>query len=512
MQGSWMERVMLLAAVVLPVAGGLSGRLEWRRAGVALSWAAAASAVALLIVTAATGHSATVGGGTGAGLTGGPLSAFFLVLVTGVGAVVSSYASRYLQSDPTRDRFAGWVGVVVTAMAAVAAAASVGGLVAGWLVAGAAFSVVAGLRTDLPGVTACQRSLRRTLGLGDASLLAAAAIIWAEAGDASLSPASLSAAVHHLGDWRPVVASLVVVAALTRCAQAVFGKWLPMTVSAPTPACALLHAGVVNGGGMLLLRFGPLGVWGPAMVALLMVAGATAVAAAIAAAAQPDVKGQLAFSTMSQMGFMLAECAVGAYGAAALHLAGHGAYKASLFLASGSTVNPPGRPSLAAGSRSRGVVPALVAGAAAAAAAAPGTARGDGAVLTGFSAATALALAWGFFAGRDRAPAAGARGLLWPAVLVGTAAGYGALVASVGRFVSGGLVDGSAAPSVWWLGAVGGGGLLAAAAARSQRWGPTVRAWALDAAAAPPAAPLRRVPSGEAATAWTLSPSTAVAA
>ncbi|MDE3207140.1 MAG: hypothetical protein KGQ66_23295 [Acidobacteriota bacterium] len=511
MQGSWMERVMLLAAVVLPVAGGLSGRLGRRRAGVAVSWAAAASAVALLVVTAATGRTATVGGGTGAGLTGAPLSAFFLVLVTGVGAVVSSYASRYLQSDPTRDRFAGWVGVVVTAMAAVAAAASVAGLVAGWLVAGAAFSLVAGLRTDLPGVTACRRSLRRTLGLGDASLVAAAAIIWAAAGDASLSPASLTVAAGHLGAWRPVVASLVVVGALTRCAQAVFGKWLPLTVSAPTPACALLHAGVVNGGGMLLLRFGPLGVWGPAMVALLVAAGATAVAAAVAAAAQPDVKGQLAFSTMSQMGFMLAECAVGAYGAAALHLAGHGAYKASLFLSSGSTVTRPGRPTVASGSRSRGFVPALVAGAAAAAAA-PGIAHGDGVVLTGFSAATALALAWGFFAGRDRAPAAGTRGLVWPAVLVGTAAGYGALVASVGRFVSGGLVGASSAPSVWWLGAVGGGGLLAAAAARSRRWGPAVRAWALDAAAAPPAAPLRKVSSDRAVTAWSLSPSAAVAA
>ena len=133
------------------------------------------------------------------------------------------------------------------------------------------------------------------------------------------------------------------VAALARCAQGPFGPWLPGTVAAPTPVSALLHAGFVNGGGILLIRTGAIASSSAvAMVVAFAVAAATAVVATAIMAQRSDVKSELAYSTMGQMGFMVAECAVGAFGAGVVHLIGHALYKATLFLGSGAQMPRPG--------------------------------------------------------------------------------------------------------------------------------------------------------------------------
>ena len=140
-----------------------------------------------------------------------------------------------------------------------------------------------------------------------------------------------------------MVALLVVVAALARCAQGPFGPWLPGTVAAPTPVSALLHAGFVNGGGILLIRTGAIASSSSvALVVAFAVAAATAVVATAIMAQRSDVKSELAYSTMGQMGFMVAECAVGAFGAGLVHLIGHALYKATLFLGSGAQMPRPG--------------------------------------------------------------------------------------------------------------------------------------------------------------------------
>jgi len=116
-------------------------------------------------------------------------------------------------------------------------------------------------------------------------------------------------------------------------------QWLPSTIAAPTPVSALLHAGVVNGAGMLLVRLAP--VFGASAVATHLAFAAGAVTAGYATTVmlvRTDVKGNLAWSTAGQMGFMTVQVAIGALPAALLHIVGHGMYKAALFLGAGGSV------------------------------------------------------------------------------------------------------------------------------------------------------------------------------
>ena len=126
---------------------------------------------------------------------------------------------------------------------------------------------------------------------------------------------------------------LLVGAALTKSAQAPFHTWLPETLEAPTPVSALMHAGLINGGGVLLLHFAPLlGREPAALVILTLVGSLTTVIGVLAMWAQPADKRILAWSTVSQMGFMMVQLGLAMFPAALLHLLGHGVYKARAFL------------------------------------------------------------------------------------------------------------------------------------------------------------------------------------
>ncbi|CAA6812309.1 MAG: NADH dehydrogenase, subunit 5 [uncultured Thiotrichaceae bacterium] len=136
-----------------------------------------------------------------------------------------------------------------------------------------------------------------------------------------------------------IAAITISVAALIKCAQLPLHGWLIQVVEAPTPVSALLHAGIINLGGYLLIIFAPLIMLSaPAQALLLFVGGITTVLAALVMMTRASVKVRLAWSTMSQMGLMLVECALGLFELALLHLIAHSCYKAYAFLNSGSEV------------------------------------------------------------------------------------------------------------------------------------------------------------------------------
>jgi NAD(P)H-quinone oxidoreductase subunit 5 len=133
---------------------------------------------------------------------------------------------------------------------------------------------------------------------------------------------------------------LIAIAALARCAQVPFSAWLTQTLAAPTPVSAMLHAGIVNAGGLLLIITAPLlTASSEAMLLIFAVAATGMIHATSLMITRADVKGALVLSTRAQMAFMLLQCSVGAFGAAAFHLVAHGMYKAALFLAAGSVVD-----------------------------------------------------------------------------------------------------------------------------------------------------------------------------
>jgi NAD(P)H-quinone oxidoreductase subunit 5 len=137
-----------------------------------------------------------------------------------------------------------------------------------------------------------------------------------------------------------VAAVLLVLAVALKSAQLPFHGWLIQVMEAPTPVSALLHAGVVNIGGFVLIRLAPLMARAPAAQTLLVMIGTTtAVVAPLVMTTRVSVKVALAWSTCGQMGLMLVECGLGAWSLALLHLVAHSLYKAHAFLSAGSAVD-----------------------------------------------------------------------------------------------------------------------------------------------------------------------------
>lgn len=133
--------------------------------------------------------------------------------------------------------------------------------------------------------------------------------------------------------------AFVALAAVLKSAQLPFHGWLIQVMEAPTPVSALLHAGVVNIGGFVLLRFAPIVDTAVPTRTLLVIVGVfTAVIASLVMTTRVSVKVPLAWSTCAQMGFMLLQCGLGLWELALLHLVAHSVYKAHAFLSAGSTV------------------------------------------------------------------------------------------------------------------------------------------------------------------------------
>lgn len=167
------------------------------------------------------------------------------------------------------------------------------------------------------------------------------AIVWLflVIGQWQLSLVLTNESLAQLGAWeRTGINLLIVLAVIIPAAQWPFHRWLIESIVAPTPVSAIMHAGLVNAGGIILARFSPLFNGGIASIILLMLAGISVLIGTGISLVQVDYKRQLVGSTIAQMGFMLIQCALGAYIAAIIHLILHGLFKATLFLQAGSAV------------------------------------------------------------------------------------------------------------------------------------------------------------------------------
>jgi NAD(P)H-quinone oxidoreductase subunit 5 len=159
-------------------------------------------------------------------------------------------------------------------------------------------------------------------------------------GQWQLSLALTNDSIAQLESWeRTGINLLIVLAVIIPAAQWPFQRWLIESVVVPTPVSAIMHAGLVNAGGIMLTRFSPLFNGDIASVVLLIIASISVLIGSGISLVQVDYKRQLVGSTIGQMGFMFIQCALGAYIAAIIHLILHGLFKATLFLQSGSAVH-----------------------------------------------------------------------------------------------------------------------------------------------------------------------------
>ncbi|KZE43030.1 proton-conducting transporter transmembrane domain-containing protein [Microbacterium sp. T32] len=258
--------------------------------------------------------------------------AVVMVLVVALTLVVQVFADRHLRGDPRARVFFALSALVAAGSTVAVSADSVVLLAAGWSTATFTMLVLIGTGGRGPQTRAAVRRAAVALATGDLALWAAVAVVLATTGSAGFE--NLTALTGA-----PAVATgvLVALAAIARAGSFPLHRWLAATAATTTPASALLHAGFVNAGAILVLRFAEVpSIAGPWIVA---VAGAvTMLCASVAMLTRPDVKGRLVQSTAAQMGFMLLACGLGAYGVALVHVLGHALFKASLFLGAGSAV------------------------------------------------------------------------------------------------------------------------------------------------------------------------------
>jgi NADH:ubiquinone oxidoreductase subunit 5 (subunit L)/multisubunit Na+/H+ antiporter MnhA subunit len=343
---------LLLATIALPglatiaaLAAGPSRGGTAARWGVLLNGIAFAGAVAVLVaVWAGDPISAVIEGDDGLatfGFYADRLAALLLILVIGVSAIVQAFAGRYLGGDFRATRFFAGANLLTFATALMVTAATFVGLAVAWSVAGLAVILLLAMYSGFPAAREGVRRTIRCFVIGDIALWAAVVLATIEWG--TLDMRQLGDQAQDLsggGFLLAAVACLIVIGALARSAQLPLQNWLPATLAVPTPVSALLHAGVVNAGGILLVMMSP--VFGASSEAthLAFIAGAaTTVYGTALMLSKPDIKGALAHSTMGQMGFMIMTCGLGVYAAAIFHLFAHGMYKATLFLNSGSAIH-----------------------------------------------------------------------------------------------------------------------------------------------------------------------------
>ncbi len=266
------------------------------------------------------------------------VSATMALLVGFVGWVVVRYSRTYLDGEPREGLFHARLLATLAVVLTLVQSGSLAVLAAGFVAAGA------GLRSLLlfyPERAAARRAaakFSRVWGAGDAALIAASGLLWLAFGTLDVARLSALAGGGLPAAAQVAVALLVLAAALKTAAFPLHG-WLTEVMEAPTPVSALLHAGVINGGGFLLIRLAGLMQASPgAMATLVMLGGLTALFGAAVMLTQSAVKTALAWSTVAQMGFMLLQCGLGLWPLALLHIVAHALYKAHAFLSSGGAV------------------------------------------------------------------------------------------------------------------------------------------------------------------------------
>ena len=257
------------------------------------------------------------------------LSAIMMLLITFIGLVIVRYSVRYQDRDETQGRFLKWILTTLGAVLLLVVSRDLIMLTASWMLTSFSLHKLLTHYPDRSWATWAARKKFLISRFGDAMLLTALGLTYACFGSVEYS--EIFAGAQSVADaatagsfWIPIIGSLYVLGAMTKSAQFPFHSWLPDTMETPTPVSALMHAGIINAGGFLVLRLSPLIASSHlALDVLALVGGFTALLGAVVMLTQTSVKRQIAYSTIAQMGFMMLQCGLGAFSAALLHIVAH---------------------------------------------------------------------------------------------------------------------------------------------------------------------------------------------
>ena len=272
-----------------------------------------------------------------------PLSITMALFVTGIGSLIHLYAIGYMHGDPKFPKFFLYLNLFVFSMLMLVLGENLLVTFLGWEGVGAcSYFLISFWHTRDSAATAGKKAFV-TNRVGDWGMMVAMFLAFAGAGTLSYSGINEAAHAGHLAQVTATgIAMMLFVGACGKSAQLPLYIWLPDAMEGPTPVSALIHAAtMVTSGVFLLTRMGPVlhAAYPWAGTVIATVGAATALFAATIAVAQTDIKKVLAYSTVSQLGFMFLAIGSGAYVAAVFHMVTHAFFKALLFLGSGSVIH-----------------------------------------------------------------------------------------------------------------------------------------------------------------------------
>ena len=271
-----------------------------------------------------------------------PLSLTFVLLITGVGSLIHIYSIGYMSHDPQRRKFFAYLNLFVAAMLLLVLGGGFVSLYFGWEGVGLASYLLIGFWSDRPAAATAAKKAFIMNRVGDVGLALAIFLMYKElgttsydgvfAGISTLSPGTITA-----------IALLLLLGACGKSGQVPLQAWLPDAMEGPTPVSALIHAAtMVTAGVYLIVRSHPIyDLTADGRLVVTIIGAVTLLVGCIAGCAKDDIKKVLAYSTVSQIGYMFLAVGLGpgVYALGILHLLTHGFFKAGLFLGAGSVMH-----------------------------------------------------------------------------------------------------------------------------------------------------------------------------
>lgn len=285
-----------------------------------------------------------------------PISGMMVPMVLFLATVIAVFSAGYMKDDPAYPRYFGVFSIFVAAMTLLVLADNIVLLYAGWEGVGVCSFLLIGFWFQKPSALKAARKAFMVTRIGDVGLLLGILLLWSGCGFTVQIPTLIEKAKHLPDEYLYLAGFLLFVGAMGKSAQFPLHIWLPDAMEGPTPVSALIHAAtMVTAGVYLIARFLPVLTLSPDLLVIIaVIGGITAILAALIALTQNDLKRILAYSTMSQLGYMFMALGAGrsdisgqslvtfAMVAAMFHLFTHAFFKALLFLSAGSVMHSMG--------------------------------------------------------------------------------------------------------------------------------------------------------------------------
>jgi len=274
-----------------------------------------------------------------------PLSAVMVLVVTFVGLLIHVYSIGYMGHDPGYARYMAYLNLFMFAMLTLVLGANYGVLFVGWEGVGLCSYLLIGFWFEKQSASDAGKKAFIVNRIGDAGFLLGMFLVFVTFGSLDFRTVMDAAAEmpveYAWGGTLTLIGLFLFIGATGKSAQLPLYVWLPDAMEGPTPVSALIHAAtMVTAGVYMVARSSAIYAHAPrAMLVIAIVGALTAIFAATIGLVQNDIKRVLAYSTVSQLGYMFLACGVGAFGAGIFHLGTHAFFKALLFLGSGSVIH-----------------------------------------------------------------------------------------------------------------------------------------------------------------------------